>query len=112
MTEKISHMAHNTHETKKMENDLQAVAVKAFRQQHPVNEIGADHFEHKKAVYKRLVEKTDKKYRKIARKQKQKRDLEKTIRRSRLRLPVQESRRGNPGSGPRRRSLEQVPILH
>jgi hypothetical protein len=72
-------MANNSHSEKKKENEANIAAVKAFRANHPINEIGTDYFDHKKKVYAALVQKTNAKYKEIARKQKAKRDLEKAM---------------------------------
>jgi hypothetical protein len=72
-------MANNTHGEKKAENEANIAAVRAFRANHPHSEFVEPEYVRKARVNKALVKKTDKKYREIARKQKQMRDLEKAI---------------------------------
>jgi hypothetical protein len=82
------------------ENAANMAAIRAFRANHPVNEFIEDEYVRRVRVYKALVERTDKKYRKLARKQKAKRELEAAIRRyeeQQKEKRFNEQMRGGPG---------------
>jgi hypothetical protein len=74
-------LANVKNDARKLEDATQIASVKMFRSQHPrgAEQTIDDYFSKRQKVYKSLVEKTDAKYKRIAKEQAAKRNLAKAI---------------------------------